>query len=195
MRCRLFIVTLLFLSACQSGRVITAGGARITPPPRSERPTQVSESTSEQSLVLPAGSTIKVESTPATPSSPSITTTTYTLAKDATQSSVAKNSAISLAETRKPDTTVELHKADLAERRILLYAAIGALALGIAAKSLIPAWPGASTSLFIAAGILGAAWKFSEVPWWAAVAVIGLYVAIAGGYKRGEVDVTPKPHQ
>lgn len=96
--------------------------------------------------------------------------------------------AVSLSPTRKPDTTVALHEADLKDRKTILWFAIGCFIGGIALKAFIPAWPGAATTAWVAAGILFAAWKFSEVPWWAAVIAGGLYLAIALGYKRGEVD-------
>lgn len=124
----------------------------------------------------------------ATAASPAKTTTTYTFPSEAKEVETRQDKAIVIANERAPDQTVALKKLDNHERRILLYVAIVSLALGVAAKSLIPAWPGASTTCFIVAGILGAAWKFSEVPWWAALGVAALYLAIAGGYKRGEVD-------
>lgn len=192
MRC-LFMLLLalagLLSTGCSSGgQLKLPSGTVITPPKQSEQPTQVTESKASQTLSIPAGSTIQVVHTPATPSAPESTQTTYTISKDTQQSVQSNSQTISLSPTRKPDTTVELHRADLAERRIILYVAIACLLGGIALKALMPAWPGASTTAWVASGVLFAAWKFSEVPWWAAALVVGLYVAIAGGYKRGEVD-------
>jgi hypothetical protein len=192
MRCWNMLLLLfgtMTLWGCQhSGRLRLASGTIVTPPIQAESPTEVQEANSTQELKLPSGSTIQVIHSPATPTSPESTQTTYTLAKDSVQSLATSSQTVSLSPTRKPDTTVALHKADLAERRILLYAAIICLVGGIALKALLSSWPGASTTAWVASGILFAAWKFSEVPWWAALVAAGLYLAIAGGYKRGEVD-------
>lgn len=189
MRCLTLFLSVLLMAGCKStGSIKSSSGLFVKPPAQSESPTSVTESKASQTLSIPAGSTIQVVHTPATPSAPESTQTTYTISKDTQQSVQSNSQTISLSPTRKPDTTVELHKADLAERRIILYVAIACLLGGIALKALMPAWPGASTTAWVASGVLFAAWKFSEVPWWAAALVVGLYVAIAGGYKRGEVD-------
>lgn len=192
MRC-LFMLLLalagLLSTGCSSGgQLKLPSGTVITPPKQSEQPTQVTESKASQTLSIPAGSTIQVVHTPATPSAPESTQTTYTISKDTQQSVQSNSQTISLSPTRKPDTTVELHRADLAERRWLLFVGIGLGVAGIALRSLLPAWPGLSTGCFGGAVLALAAWKLAEIPAWIFLCVIGVVGLLALGYKKGNID-------
>lgn len=189
MRCRPLFLSILLIAGCKSsGSIKTVSGLSVKPPTQSESPTQASESKATQALTLPAGSTIQVLHLPATPTSPESTQTTYTLAKDSVQSLATSSQTVSLSPTRKPDTSVELHKIDVAERRWLLFIGIGLLVGGVAVKSLLPAWPGLPNSLFLSGIIALAAWKLAEIPAWIWACGIAVSALLAIGYKRGEVD-------
>lgn len=193
MRCMLLLllvvsVSMLTQSCASSGKIKLPSGVMVKPPIQAEQPTQVTEYKASQALSIPAGSTIQVVHTPATPSAPESTQTTYTLSMDTQQTVQSSAQTISLSPTRKPDTTVALHKIDVAERRWLLFIGIGLGVAGIAVKSLLPAWPGLPRGLFLGAGLAIAAWKLSEIPAWVIAAAVLVAGLLALGYKRADVD-------
>lgn len=96
--------------------------------------------------------------------------------------------AATASNERAPDKSVEIHKIDAAERRWLLWAAIGCGIVGVVIRQLMPAWPSLSHGLLVGAALAFGAWKFDQIPQWIFAVVIGAVALIALGYKRSEWD-------
>ncbi len=92
------------------------------------------------------------------------------------------------ADTGTVDTSVAKHAIDAADRRWLLWAAIGCGIGGVVLRSLMPAWAGLSNGLLIGAALAFGAWKLSDIPSWMWAAAIGVMALLALGYKRAEWD-------
>lgn len=153
--------------------------------------TTLNTSTAGEKVALPQNSKITTTETaaqPATEKSPARPAQTVTVIEPGGPTEWVKTASTVQADTGKVDTSVSLHKIDVAERRWLLWAAIGCGILGIVLKSMLPAWPGISNGLLIASPAAFAAWKFAEVPAWLWFVVVVAVVLLALGYKRAEWD-------
>ncbi len=192
---------ILFASGCSlipgRGRITIPGGGLMSGPTKVQSvkdagtPATVDTGIQEKSLKIPAGSTIvetrtdAVPATEKTPFQPATTVREIKLISDTTWFDRAQDIK---ASTGTIDTSVAKHRIDIESRRILLWVGLGCVILAIASKAFIPLWPSVTHGLLITGGILIASWKFAEVPWWAALIVVGLVGALVLGYKRGEWD-------
>lgn len=138
--------------------------------------------------VIPAGAIKRVVEVDATAESPARKETVYEFpVASVERSNSTKHTAI-VANERAPDQTVALAKVEAAERRWLLFAAIGAGVAGIVLKSMMPAWPGVSNGLLVGAAIAGVAWKVAALPAWIWLIPVAWMVAQAMGYGRSDAD-------
>lgn len=92
------------------------------------------------------------------------------------------------ASTGTVDTSVAMHKADLAERRWLLFVAVGCALAGLIIRSMLPAWPSLSNGLLLGAAVAGISWKLAEIPGWLWAVGILISLILVAGYKRAEWD-------
>lgn len=193
-------IALLFLCAgCSTFRLprIAIPGVSVTAPKDAGKPATMDSDTSVSRFAIPAGAVLTVEKVAATPAQPKTATTPAAPAVPAKEvrtwtfpeaSAYVEHAQKVLATTGTIDTSVAMHAADNAERRILLWVAIVAAVAFVVLRGLVPAWPILSNSSGLIAALAFAAWKFSEVPVW----TLGAVVAVAGiavfFYKRGEWD-------
>ena len=192
-------ILLLSLTGCAllNRGAIKAGGVSVTGVKDAGKPATLATTNAGTSIPLPKGSTITVTKVapiaakPATKDEPAVKGEP---AKEITEIHPAgpteyhHTEATVKADTGTVDTSVRTHEIDVAERRWLLWAAIGCGIAGIVLKSMLPAWPGLSNGLLIAAPCAFAAWKFADVPAWIWMVVLGLVGAMALGYKRSDWD-------
>lgn len=96
------------------------------------------------------------------------------------------------ASTGTIDTTVAKHRIDTeaatAERKPLLWVAIGCGVLGVILRVVVKEWPAWGNGFMLAGAVAGLAWKVAEIPWWAFLAVILGVLLLVLGYKRKEWD-------
>ena len=164
---------------------IRIGKDEVTAVPDAGKPATLERKDGKETVPIPKDTDVTITKTEATPTAPA---TEVTRVHFNSPTEWQKFTASVAANTGTVDTSVALHKVDVAERRILLYIAIGCAIAGVVLKSMLPAWPALSNGLLLAAPLAFAAWKFSEVPAWAWFAVlvgVGLMVI---GYKRAEWD-------
>lgn len=180
---------MLLLTSCQTGRARTNKGTTVTPPPNADSPSTAKDTVETSVLTLPPGTIFKGSYTPAIADQPANFLTVYDLVNGAKLVQRAASSEVSVSPQRAPDTSVDKHKADLAERRYLLFIGIGLGIAAIAVKSLLPLWPGLWKGAAAGSVLALAAWKLSEIPAWAFGLAIGVSVLLALGYKRAEVDL------
>ncbi len=165
--------------------------ASATAPRDTGKPATVASAGEESRIALPAGSTITVTRTEAqpaterTPARPAIEVREIHLSSDSAWYERAQHIA---ASTGTIDTSVAMHRIDVAERRWLLWTAIACGIAGIVVRQVVPLWPGLSNGLLMGAALAGAAWKFSAIPSWIFAVAIGACALIAIGYKRAEWD-------
>jgi len=187
------VVCLMLLTGCGMFGVgkISLPGMSVRGVKDAGTPAILATSTAGEAIALPEGSkVVKTEysAVPATPDNPAQPAKTVTEIIPAGPSEYKKTESKAEASTGTIDTSVANHQIDVEERRWLLWAAIGCGIGGIVLKSMLPAWPGISNGLLIAAPCAFAAWKFSEVPAWIWAVVIGIVAAMAMGYKRADMD-------
>lgn len=154
-------------------------------------------STSAEVLTLPAGTkvtTVKgsaspaipaTETSPAVPAKPATETTTFVLPRD---TQWRKDERSVAADVGVIDQTVAVKRLEIAERKWLLWVAIGCGVAGMIAKASFPAWPTIANGLLLSAVVAFAAWKLSDIPAWAWLATIAVAVLLVMGYKRREKD-------
>lgn len=170
--------------------VIKAGNASVVGLPDGTG-TTLSQGETKSGVIIPANTPVEIvrhEAVPATPTTPFrpareeirfIPTFDTKLESVSTQLS-ANSGAV--------DTTVALRRIDVAERRWLLFTAIGCAILGFVGRIYFPAWPAIPNGLLLAAAAAGLAWKLSDIPAWLWAAVIGVALLLVLGYKRREKD-------
>lgn len=161
------------------------------------KPASLNTETSSERVVLPAGSKITSTEVGALPARaafegiPAVTAQagkTITVIEPGAATEWSKTTNMVSADTGTVDTSVAIHKVDVAERRILLFVAIGCGLAGLVLKSMLPAWPGISNGFLLGSVFFGAAWKFSEIPAWAGVIAIVAVGLLSLGYKRAQWD-------
>lgn len=190
----------IFLSGCgllNRQPVIKSGEITVRGPADAGKPATLTTSNTGTTVPLPEGSVIVVTETAAQPAQPATSTEPAVPAKPAVTvteiipggpTEVRKIESTVKADTGTVDTSVRQHQIDVAERRWLLWTAIGCGIVGIVVRSMLPAWPALSNGLLAAAALAGLSWKLADVPswiWLAALLVVGLLVL---GYKRAEWD-------
>lgn len=193
----LLVAMLVLCTGCQSKGTIRAGGNEVVGVPNAGTPATLATSNAGTAVPLPAGSTVTVTKVAAQPAQPATKDTPAVAAQPAKEVTVIapagpteyrKTEATVTADTGTVDTSVAKHQIDVADRRWLLFVAIGCGLCGVVARSMLPAWPSLSNGLLLAAVLAGLAWKLADVPswiWMVALAVVGLLVL---GYKRAEWD-------
>jgi hypothetical protein len=191
------IVAIGLLSGCHAlpsvaiPRGALAPEVKASAPADTGKPAVVNSSGEESRIDLPAGSVVTVTRTEAqpatdkTPARPAFEVREIKLASDSAWYEKAQHIA---ANTGTVDTSVAMRRIDMAERRWLLWAAIGCGVAGLLSFQLVPAWPGLGRGLLAGAAFAFAAWKLADVPAWAWCAVVGAGALIALGYKRAELD-------
>jgi hypothetical protein len=179
------IVVLLSLAGCMPAPAIRTPAASVVGNRDAGKPATLASETTETALPIPAGSSITETKTEATQTAPAVVSRRIELTEP---TKLTETTTTIKADTGTVDQSVALRKADNAERRVWLYAAIAAALAGLVLRSMLPAWPGLSRGLLIAAAVFAGAWKFSEVPWWAGLLAIAAVSLVALGYKRAEWD-------
>lgn len=199
-----FLVSLLLLTPALTGcqllktaGFIRSGKTTVQAVRDAGTPAVLNTSTAGESVILPVGtkiSTTETERLPARPATaeeaakPELPATKVTVVELSKDTEWKRTEATVQANTGAVDTSVALHRIDVASRIWLLWVAIGCGIAGIVLKSMLPAWPGLSNGLLIAAPAAFAAWKFADVPSWAWALVLGVVALLALGYKRAEWD-------
>lgn len=187
----LLVLTSLCLVGCTYLPSLKIGKDRVTAPRDAGSPATLNKDEVKTTLDVPANTTVvttQVAATPATDKSPAMPAYTTTEWRFLAPTKFEQTAVGLLASTGTVDTSVAKHRIDAAERRWLLWAAIGCGIGGILVRSLLPAWPAMSNGLLLAAALAGLSWKFSELPAWLWATVIGGAVLLIVGYKRAEWD-------
>lgn len=193
MRILLPVIALCLLSGCSlfnRGGKISTGGVTVTAQPDAGKPATLSTAEAGTSMAIPAGSTIKVTQTEATPSAPA---TTVTEIVPSAPTEIRHTEKKVNADSGTVDTSVALKKIEAAESRVLLYAA---LACVVAAGFFIWAqYPTPAMACGAGAVIFFLSWKASGLPdwFWACGAVaVCVGIAIYLGHKRGLYEPVPE---
>ena len=193
MRILLPVIALCLLSGCSlfnRGGKISTGGVTVTAQPDAGKPATLSTAEAGTSMAIPAGSTIKVTQTEATPASPA---TTVTEIVPSAPTEIRHTEKKVNADSGTVDTSVALKKIEAAESRVLLYAA---LACVVAAGFFIWAqYPTPAMACGAGAVIFFLSWKASGLPdwFWACGAVaVCVGIAIYLGHKRGLYEPVPE---
>jgi hypothetical protein len=142
-------------------------------------------------LPVPAGSTVEsVASVPASATSAAIPATVKVVLagpsemRSETHQERASSGAI---DTKVATKRIEIEAA-VAERKPLLWVALGCGVLGVLLLVVVKEWPALGKG-FLAAGVVaGVAWKVSDVPSWAFLGVLVAVGLLIAGYKRAEWD-------
>lgn len=188
----LLVLSCLLLSGCalfNRGGKISTGGVTVTAQPDAGKPATLSTAEAGTSMAIPAGSTIKVTQTEATPASPA---TTVTEIVPSAPTEIRHTEKKVNADSGTVDTSVALKKIEAAESRVLLYAAIvAALAAGFFVWA---SYPTPAIACGVASAVFFMAWKLSDLPDW--FYVLGAVAAAAGiaiyfGHKRGLYEPVP----
>lgn len=178
------------VSGCSHPRV-KAGGASAVAPVDPGTPALASSGSSVATVPLPAGSSVETvpgtAATPSTPASPPSVKVTL-----AAPSELRVETHGEASSTGTVDTTVAMHRITTeqaaADRKPLLWVAIGCGVAGILARALVKEWPAIGNALLGAAALAAVAWKVSEVPWWAFAAFLAVVAVGIAFYKRAEWD-------
>ena len=193
MRILLPVIALCLLSGCSlfnRGGKISTGGVTVTAQPDAGKPATLSTAEAGTSMAIPAGSTIKVTQTEATPASPA---TTVTEIVPSAPTEIRHTEKKVNADSGTVDTSVALKKIEAAESRVLLYVAIGAALLG--GFFVWAQYPTPAIACGVASAAFFMAWKLSDLPdwFWAVGAVaIAAGIAIYLGHKRGLYEPVPE---
>jgi len=193
MRILLPVIALCLLSGCSlfnRGGKISTGGVTVTAQPDAGKPATLSTAEAGTSMAIPAGSTIKVTQTEATPSAPA---TTVTEIVPSAPTEIRHTEKKVNADSGTVDTSVALKKIEAAESRVLLYAAIGAALLG--GFFVWASYPTPAIACGVASAVFFMAWKLSDLPDWFYVlgaVAIAAGIAIYLGHKRGLYEPVPE---
>lgn len=172
-------------------RISLPGGAQVVGNRDAGTPAKLTSGEVKSGFRVPAKSRLTVTHTkaqPATadaPAQPEREVSVWEFAEPTAFEQVASTLS---ADTGTIDTTVARHRIDVAERRWLLWAAIGCGVAGVLALQLASAWPSLGRGLLAAAACAFAAWKLAAVPAWLWLALLGAVVLVILGYKRAEWD-------
>lgn len=193
MKLLLPVIALCLLTGCSlfnRGGKISTGGVTVTAQPDAGKPATLSTAEAGTTMAIPAGSTIKVTQTEATPASPA---TTVTEIVPSAPTEIRHTEKKVNADSGTVDTSVALKKIEAAESRVLLYAA---LACVVAAGFFIWAqYPTPAMACGAGAVIFFLSWKASGLPdwFWACGAVaVCVGIAIYLGHKRGLYEPVPE---
>lgn len=180
---------LLALSGCMSIPRLKLPSVEVTAPKEVGKPGEASEVTEKTGFRVPANSRISVIRTEPLPKEGVLLPgkTEWTVELPEPTDFVQEAKAIK-ASTGTVDTTLASKRIEAAERRWLLFTAIGCAIGAILARALVPSWHSISNGLFLAAAVAGVSWKVSELPAW--LWAVGLVMAglLVLGYKRAEWD-------
>lgn len=191
---------LILLSGCSlPGRrgSIKAGPVAVQGVANAGTPAMLATDEEGESIEIPAGSELLITETAAIEARPATSTAPAIEARPAVKETALvfpgtshwrRNRATVRADTGTIDTTVAKHSLDIAERRWLLWAAIGCGVGGLVVRSMLPTWPSLSNGLLLAAVAAGVSWKLAEVPAWLWLGIIAVVALIIAGYKRREWD-------
>jgi hypothetical protein len=195
----LFILAILavFLAGCSTVGKIKSKTLTVLGVESAGKGATLDENHETAVLPLPAGTRAVMTSfpatagVPATETSPAIapqpgrTVTEFVFDKP---TEWRKTGTYIRADTGTVDTTVARHRIDVAERRWLLWVAIGCGIAGLVMRSTLPQWPSISNGLLLGAVAAGLAWKLAEVPAWLWLGILALVTILVLGYKRREKD-------
>lgn len=175
----------LALGGCGTVGRIVSGGTKVTGVTDAGKPATLTSGEVRTGFRVPAKSRLTITRTDATQTSPAVEVSTWDFSEP---TQFEQQASTILANTGTVDTSVRKHQIDAAERRWLLFAAIGCAIAGLVVHSLIPAWPGLSNGLLVASPLAFAAWKFAEIPAWLWAVAVLVMAVLALGYKRAEWD-------
>lgn len=185
---------LILLVACgcavfRGAAGIKVPGVAVTAPKDNGKPATLETNETGTTMGIPAGSAVKVTHTDAQPASdkePAKPGTTVTEIVPSAPTEIRHTGKQVTAGTGTVDTSVALKKIDAAERRPLLFCAIGAAVAGLA--FMYVRFQAIAGMCFIGAGCFFLAWRMAEISPW--VGGLFLVAAVAGFafYKRAEWD-------
>ena len=168
------------------------GGVQVVAPKDAGKPATIDQHESTRTWDIPANAKItvaKADATPATQTAQAIPAKESFTSEAPEPLHMVETLATTQASTGTIDTSVAQKRIDAGESRPLLYAAIGAAILAIAAVAM--KWPSAAVMLGGASATFFAAWKLSGLPewfWMCGVVLLGAAGALWLGYKRGFED-------
>jgi hypothetical protein len=180
---------------------IEAQGVTVQPPANPGKPATLSTAKDGESLPLPAGTVIRQVETAAVPERAATATEP---AKDAVPAKTVteislpaptvwtKTGEATQASTGTVDTSIGLAKVKAEESRVLLYAALGAAAIGA-----VFVWLKYPTPAMVCGGaavVFFLAWKVSGLPdwfWGLGAAAIAIAAGLYFGFERAEKSKIP----
>lgn len=206
---RLLLICCLFVAGCTTTGSLSSSGrpAYVQPPKDAAMPSTVSGTTTTTQTTIAPGTTISEGSPPQGASTPLAGATTEMVETiqrlvtlpQITSTQTTHSEQVIVAAPRQPDTSVELHKVDVKERRPLLYVGIALIITGIAVAALLHfPTPGL---ICAAAGFLCFVLWFISGETWLMYCIVGLPLLAGGLYagyevcthhvKTGQTKITP----
>lgn len=187
-------VALVAMTGCARfgfGPRIATPSTTVQAPKDAGKPATVNESKASEAATIPPGSKVTITETaaiPATEKDPARPAVKTTEVIPSAPMQWQKTEAAVQASTGTVDTSIAQKRIEVAERRWLLFVAIGCAAAAVVLHSIMPAWPALWKGAGIGAALALAAWKFAELPAWLWLAAFAVFGALAMGYKRAEWD-------
>ncbi len=186
--CIMLVIFCWMLCGCamfQKKGVIKSGGATVAAVESAGKPATLATTDGKESIAIPKDTTVTITEHEATPTAPAFKVTELHFNSP---TEWQKFTATVAANTGTVDTSVATKRLEIAERQWLLWAAIGCGIGGIVLKSMLPAWPGLSNGLLLAAVVAGVSWKVAALPGWLWAAGAVIMALMAWSYKRAEWD-------
>jgi hypothetical protein len=128
MKILMLCILLLCLTGCRSVG-IKRGETKVVPPINSESPSKLDERKEKKIIEVPSGSTYTKETIAPTATEPAKTIERITYTEPAKIVEDIVHTQAVVAQPAKPDVRVQMQKENNAERRVLLYIALGAVAI------------------------------------------------------------------
>lgn len=170
---------------------IKSAGVTVTAVKDAGKPATLDTGETKTTFAIPAETRMVTTKTEATATAPAKTVVEWDFTKPTQFEEVASTIK---ADTGTVDTTLAVHKVDVASRQPLLYAAIGALVLCAAMVYL--EHPTAALLCGAGAGILFAAWRMPDLPEWFWMVAVGAVIAglaLVFGHAKGVANSTATP--
>lgn len=187
----LCLIALLFTGCLGPRGSIKSAIATVVGVKDAGKPAVLASNETRSALAIPQGSkmtVIRTEPLLATQTAAAVPASEVTTFDFSKPTQFETSSVAISADTGTVDQSVALRRIDVAEKRWLLFVAIGCAIGGVILKSVMPQWPAISNGLLLAAPLAFAAWKIADIPSWIWAVVIGGGILLALGYKRAEWD-------
>jgi len=180
------------LTGCSHSPVrVKLKGGSATAPIDNGTPATIETGGTVTTLPVPAGSTVEsVSAVPATATSAAVPAAVRVVLagpsemRSETHQERASSGAI---DTKVATKRIEIEAA-VAERKPLLWVALGCGVLGVLLLVVVKEWPALGKGFLTAGVVAGVAWKVSDVPSWAFLGVLVAVGLLIAGYKRAEWD-------